>query len=552
MILVPDEKTYSLSIYLHKTSITNFEECLKEEAFQEDNNIEQFNVSQSRIGARGKIFVSHSDPTAPKWQGDINRFTESNIELADSITNRAVVILKVDQNFMSITYGYGKFMLNEESIVRDFGIKVAANLIDPTQIRSLNTMNIEDIIINVQRQSSLNSDKSQLGIDEYKDILKEVAGSPNRRQGSVAPKFLVGTDSLKATKKMNLEEIISDLRYYKDCYSRNSYRDNGFDWLDNIQRIKDSNLLEELYSQLENSILTGNDELHIGANRPIDWSSLDGFFITGIGNKLEEIGFDIDLNSEEYFQYIRDRQSENVIDKLKRDKLIVSYNQREEIQTLANIYNSILYECELDETKYLLSHGEWFKINQDYYESITERINDIEIEEEIEFINYDENRAVDFSDGKYGEGRYNNDLANTNDNYFLMDQRNFQAAIPGNNPIEPCDIFTKDKELIHVKRYNGSSSLSHLLAQGIVSANLLTNTEFRNHINNIANEDLITDNDSLSAFKVVFAVVHKDSEKTAHNMFPFFTMVNLVQTTNQLTRMQIPFSLKKIDVIQPV
>lgn len=46
--------------------------------------------------------------------------------------------------------------------------------------------------------------------------------------------------------------------------------------------------------------------------------------------------------------------------------------------------------------------------------------------------------------------------------------------------IEICDILTQNRCLIHVKRDLGSSDLSHLFAQGYVSAELLqASPEFR-------------------------------------------------------------------------
>lgn len=541
-----DEKTYSLSIYLHKSSVNSFEDCIKEEVLDE-NNLNEHLVNRNRIGAEGKIFTSYSEPGPPEWQYDINLFTNSNIELAESSTNRAVVILKVDNRYMSITFGHGKYILNENKIVRNFGIKVAANLIDSDQIRNLNTMNIEDVIINVQRQSSAYSNKEDLQVDVYKDILKEVAGSPNRREGDAAPKFLVGTDFLKAKRKMNLENILTDLRYYKETYNQNTYKNNGFEWLDNILRIKDKSLISELNRRLKDAIKLNNGNVQIAANKPIDWSELDGFLLTGQNKIQKKENFNIAINSNEYFRYIRESRTPNVIDKLKKDRLLVLYNQNESVEKLSNIYNSIIFETEYDDKFYILSHGEWFEINKDYYRSIIRRVEEIEVEKDIEFIEYDENHSNEFSDGEYNEGRYNKHLSELDGN-FLLDKKNFIPPVPGNNPIEPCDIFTRNKELIHIKRYNGSSSLSHLLSQGLVSANLLINTDFKNHINEQIGEEIIHENDPINVFKVVYAVIHKDRNKTIHEIFPFFTKVNLVKTTEQLRRMQIKYSIKKIDV----
>lgn len=548
-----NERTYSLSIFLHKKIIKKFDDCIKEEALQ-DEKFDRFTVNSQKIGVEGYIYVSNSEAFTPKWEDDINIFSTEKILLAKSSTNRAVVILRINGRFMSITFGYGRFMLNESTIVSDFGIKVAANLIDSNQIKSLNTMNIEDVVIDIQKQSSTLSNQEQLQINTLQEILKEIAGTPNRRSGSEAPKFLVGTDSLKATKKMSLENIVDDMKYYQNVYNRQTYLRNGFEWIDNIKRVRDKDALQALDEQLVSSIINEDGHLQISVNKPLDWSDLEGFFLTGLNKEIELDKFDLNINYEEYFSYIRDDSNDvNIIDKLKRDKLLVLYSQNGSAIKLSNVYNSIIFENDFEEInsiedgRYLLTHGEWFKLDTDYYSDILEEFNRIEIEENIKFIDYDENRANEI--GKYHEKHYNMDLANSNPDYILFDRNLFQANVPGNNPIEPCDVFTRNKELIHIKRYNGSSSLSHLIAQGLVSASLLSDIEFRNFINESADAEIIKVNDNNQDFKIVYAIVHKDSKKSIREILPFFTIINLTQTVRQLDMMQIKYSIKKIDVV---
>ncbi len=49
-----------------------------------------------------------------------------------------------------------------------------------------------------------------------------------------------------------------------------------------------------------------------------------------------------------------------------------------------------------------------------------------------------------------------------------MDKKNIPYG-GGYSRIEFCDLFSKSKQMIHVKRYGGSSVLSHLFNQGLVS-----------------------------------------------------------------------------------
>src|SRR5450759_725071 len=60
------------------------------------------------------------------------------------------------------------------------------------------------------------------------------------------------------------------------------------------------------------------------------------------------------------------------------------------------------------------------------------------------------------------EGAYNKDLAKTPaPRKVLFDKKMFQPA-GATSPFELCDVYTADKQFLHIKRYGGSSILSHL------------------------------------------------------------------------------------------
>ncbi|MDB7102747.1 MULTISPECIES: TIGR04141 family sporadically distributed protein [Enterococcus] len=114
------------------------------------------------------------------------------------------------------------------------------------------------------------------------------------------------------------------------------------------------------------------------------------------------------------------------------------------------------------------------------------------------------------------------------------------------------DIFTRDKKFIHVKKNDSSSKLSHFFSQGTVSAQLLSSdSEFRNHINKQVKEKLgknfLKANAQNQVYEVVYANVDK-REKEIFEILPFFSMVSLAQSLDQLKQMQYKYSLMKIEV----
>ena len=80
------------------------------------------------------------------------------------------------------------------------------------------------------------------------------------------------------------------------------------------------------------------------------------------------------------------------------------------------------------------------------------------------------------------EGNYNERVSKTL-KYYLLDKMLIKST-QTTSPIEVCDLLTSDSQFIHVKHRKGNSAgLSHLFAQGSVSADLiLGDKEFRKSI----------------------------------------------------------------------
>jgi uncharacterized protein (TIGR04141 family) len=139
------------------------------------------------------------------------------------------------------------------------------------------------------------------------------------------------------------------------------------------------------------------------------------------------------------------------------------------------------------------------------------------------------------------EGTYNQRVARRQRTTALLDgtTARCRAAADG---IEPCDLFTADRDLIHVKhRKGGSSSLSHLFAQGRVAAEALVGDEgFRQDVRDLLRglrpgweERVPTDRPLANLYRVVFAVLGATRDHPGDDL-PFFSQLNLARTGEAL------------------
>lgn len=149
------------------------------------------------------------------------------------------------------------------------------------------------------------------------------------------------------------------------------------------------------------------------------------------------------------------------------------------------------------------------------------------------------------------EGPYNQRVVELDSSFELLLDKKTVYYGGGGSQIELCDILCKDGTFIHVKRNHGSSSLSHLFNQGLVSTRLIkSDTSFRKCAQGVIDEiepnsfDLEKD----SVKQVVFAIISKCDD--ARPVIPFFSKVALDAVRTQLAAMDVDVALARIKEIR--
>lgn len=148
------------------------------------------------------------------------------------------------------------------------------------------------------------------------------------------------------------------------------------------------------------------------------------------------------------------------------------------------------------------------------------------------------------------EEKYNKRVVNSAPEEFaLLDKENIRLPDAA-SPVEPCDIFRKEKELIHVKRYGGSSVLSHLFNQGLVSGELLQRElifrkEFNQKLPGNLKIDRIEERPKPNEYTIVFAII---SEQEDGIDLPFFSKISLKHAVNRLEAFGHNVKLAKVPV----
>ena len=524
------KNTENYNLLLHNTN--DFVECLKDD-FKE-SQFHELDVEKHNNFKEGRIYIASTEEHTVEWLDILNSYTKDSLErdLYKNKSNKAVLMLKYEKSeekkeyIFSLVYGYGRTMLDDRYIVKNFGLRTAINLIEESNIKSLNSLNISRDYIDIQRQALSYVSHSDLQVNTNADILKSISGkAPSSSNFS----SMSGADNLRFSAKsdVSLSELLKDVL---NAYKSDSYKEKGLEWIDHIQAVRDSKIIASLDEEVINHIKNDSlDKPVIAPNKIISYLDIEGYFISGMNSShtFKENFYD-DIPAEQFWKFISDKiNPENIIDKLKSSSLY--YWLSDSSQKVSSIYNCLFIEIEYENEKFFINNGDWFKIESTYYTDIKNKID------RIEKFN---DPAIPSCAENWNEGEFNEKFSESApDRFKLFDKKNFHLPDYGHSRIEPADIITIEKQFIHVKKGGSSANLSHLFAQGVVSAQLYKNEIlFINEINKLFEEGYFKPDDEI---EVIYGVIDKRFTKKASEILPFFSMVNLSQHYDNLSNMGV-------------
>lgn len=365
--------------------------------------------------------------------------------------------------------------------------------------------------------------------------MKGITGEPYDEEIGT---HISGKDSLVVSVHMDFTELQEKLELYYSQYRADRYKKIGFDWVDNVSEVRDSVLSDELNFKLADAIVEHKTEhLHIAPPETTDWSKVIGFCYSGYGKKTDDPkNYSLNLDLTEYIESIK--PDSKVYKKIRRDRL---YGMTAEGTpfVISSIYSSLVYQTEYEQKHYILCSGSWYQVDTSFLNQVD---NFIRTKITIADIN-----LPDCGENEH-EGDYNERVAKSNDDFCPMDKR-LVSVLGGPKQVEACDIFTKNKQFIHVKNKGQSAQLSHLFAQGKISAEcFISDEDYRRQVAEKVNKEFgttifdYTQKPKSNEYEVVYAIID-DKDSKLEDKLPFFSKVNLMLTAQELERMHFKYSV---------
>lgn len=519
-----------LSIFLAKEVITRRDQIIKDDACDDPAE-----VPISGLG-KGYLYWKSSHPEFPKWT---SLFAEAmDIKQIGKIANvSAAFVLKVDSRYFVLTFGQGgRFLVKDDVCEERFGLLVALNSVDKESFRCVDKQSLDTIQSHTRIQSGQETTADQFGLDVEQDMLKAIVGTPtDSRLGN----RMAGTDSLSVSVRMDLSDLPFLLKAYKERFEQDLSA-TDYQWVNNISIVKNSSsVVVELEGKLiEKFNKKDYTNLWLAIPEIINWDLVKGFVFGG-GRGV--VNSDIDMDG--FLGSLKNDQTVS-LELLKHRRVYCADEDHKHVFKDWSVYRCLYVEIDLNGSKYLLNDGKWFNVSTDF----VQRTN-----ADFSKIGNSSLKLPEYSGG--GEGQYNESVCNAfPDRFALLDAKMKITHGGGHGQVEVCDLFSVEKQLVHVKIYGKSNVFSHLFSQGFVSGQLLQlDAEFRKKVK----EKLKPPFDSLiqvdtrpaeREFTVIFAVI---SDWLGEGLYlPFFSRVNLNNTWRILKGFGYNVEVLKIDVDQ--
>jgi uncharacterized protein (TIGR04141 family) len=521
-----------LTFYLFNDDVKNFSDALDQTKLSQEDGFKEIELVEN-LPFEAKAYFQQNKKTKPNWLDFITDYVKINAEEIFSISNSFLLLIKSNNRIFAVNCGFGFTVLNRKNLERGFGLKVVLNEIDPQKIKSVDAKNIDTNTKQKRVLINRNSPLYEFDFDFDEDLVNIISGEPS---DLALARKLMGSDSLNITADLKFPELGDKCTQLLDSFKKDDYRKN-FEFIDHLQAVKNDDTIKNLEALLKAALANRiKDKLLLAYPEILDFEQIYQYKVW-IGRKNASID-DVDIDQLYVFM------DNNRLDAELDDIHIQGFNDNDQPVTKKyDLRDFIVFETDDSGLHYLFTSNQWFDLAKNYVDHVNEQL-----------INIHEIKSKILPPIKSGqrEDDYNQSVVNSRTDIVLLDKQNY--SVGGQSKVEVCDLLTQDNEFICVKKYNSSSTLSHLFNQGYVSATLLCDEpKYREFIinmcpNGFVNPIITKDEIDNKKITFIYAIATKTSGSLAENL-PFFSKVNLLRAYKNIQRMGFSVKTYKIEII---
>jgi len=513
------------TIYLAEEGVQDLSDVVK------SDDSEMFELGREN-GLDGRLYVQRQEPLEPEWVGVLEGLTGASLAHVRTQLAGAVLVVRLAGRIFAFTFGQGRHLLVAERFVDDFGLRVAANTVDPMAIRSLDGRTFGRGVLLTRRQSSRPGRVEALGLQVDREMLRSITG---RSRATGAGRVHGGT-SLGLTREIDLATLDDFGRELLTSYSATSYQE-AFAQLDQMRALPANDpLVARLDSALVAALRTPDlMGAYLAPPAMLDWEIVSGFrFSDDPRGTVRD-----DLELTDYLVGRGPTAAPPTLEQLRADEARTIARDSSRATSRWTIYRCLVWEAQLDEGAYVLADGRWWRVDRAYLDSINATVARVP----TATVNLPTPSIPNLV-----EKLYNAEAAAATGGILLDIRRAHVRTERGG--FELCDVFVPPNKFVHVKRGLGSQELSYLFTQGVTSAEGYRNArEVRERLRalinataaHVARQLPVDERPTPLSFEVVYAVVSGSPARVPRTL-PFFARAALARAVRTLEDLDFKFS----------
>lgn len=525
-----DGKKLKLTVFLIKDGYKNIEDFLSFNDFQ----VVPVEKGENQIGT---LIYKGGFQSKPSWVSIFEGLKGFDSRSIFNQSSKALYVLEHQGRWFCFTFGYARHLIDELAYERNFGLIVTLNLGDPAAIKSIDKTNISHISLHSREQAAREIELANFEFDNDIDLLKSITAKSPVVEGE-EQETLSGRDSVTIYTTVTVEAFSDIAKRLYDAFNSKKYKKH-YPWLGKIREERDAQVIDDLDRALVSKVL--QKEFHkiwLAIPELVVWEQIRGFAYKYRSEGLTKAGpvLSQDLDIDEWSKVVR-IDDELTAKQLKSKKIFLYWEDARDPSSWS-VYRCLNAEIDLNHKKYILNDGDWYNIDSGYVKEVTDFYGSVP-DSKIKLPPY----------GASTEPNYLKSASKNPGGYALMDRQVVMIG-GGRSRVEFCDLYSKEnKEIIHVKKYGGSSVLSHLFSQAVVSGDcFLHEPDFRAKLNDLLPHGFKLKNPKdqpvAGEYEVCIAIMSKEKGSLE---LPFFSKVSFKHAVKVLRNLGYRVTKLKIE-----
>ena len=271
-----------LTLYLARPGVAQLDEVLRR-----PDELRAFDLrADASIDGR-LFFLPEGSDEPPPWVAPLDRLADNLPELRSS-SPRAVLVFRAAGRVFATPFGRGHFRLRSDRLVDDFGLRTAANKLDPEALVGVDARAIEQTVFLTRRQASRGTELGVLGLESDRESVHSMTGKPRDEAFARRITGRVGFHIARQLAPSELADLAAELL---DAYVARDY-EQPFGFLDRRRLVDDLAKTSELDGLLVAGLATpGRGGAYLAPPEVVDWANVGGFYLSGDprGSRRQEV-----------------------------------------------------------------------------------------------------------------------------------------------------------------------------------------------------------------------------------------------------------------------